>query len=176
MTDEEWLAFNQLLNDEVAFNIDYDPLRQLNECEKMLTKNNPLCALSIYANRQTAEYYTILYFGINGHNVCSDAFRHALFNALNSQSCSLSLAKDFADAHEVCNGQVMGPQLEATMDLSNNEVGRNIQVNNPTASPDDLPDLILTELSQGNLQYIYPRSVKNKIISTSQIVNSSICN
>jgi hypothetical protein len=52
-----------------------------------------------------------------------DAFRHAYFSALNSESLGVELAKRLGDAHE----NIPAPNLlEREMDLRNNQIGRDL--------------------------------------------------
>ncbi len=55
------------------------------------------------------------------HNGNGDAFRHALFSALNAKVLGVSLAKQLGDAHELIPNN---PILENQMDLFNNQAGR----------------------------------------------------
>lgn len=55
------------------------------------------------------------------HNGNGDAFRHALFSALNVRALGIQLAKKLGDAHET---MPKVPPLETAMDLFNNQAGR----------------------------------------------------
>lgn len=55
------------------------------------------------------------------HNGNGDAFRHALFSALNSKVLGVNLTKQLGDAHELFPNN---PPLENQMDLFNNQIGR----------------------------------------------------
>lgn len=57
------------------------------------------------------------------HNGRGDAFRHALFSALNSRDLGIDLAKRLGDAHELHPAET---PLGREMDLFNNDVGRKI--------------------------------------------------
>lgn len=57
------------------------------------------------------------------HNGKGDAFRHALFSALNSRDLGLDLAKRLGDAHEL---HQLETELGRKMDLYNNAIGRKI--------------------------------------------------
>lgn len=57
------------------------------------------------------------------HNGNGDAFRHALFSALNAKVLGVTLAKQLGDAHELKPGS---PVLENQMDLFNNQIGRDV--------------------------------------------------
>lgn len=168
VSDEEW----DILNDSDLFNIDDQPDEDLNDCEKKLRWLHIDCALSIYFNKLSAKAATLDLFGKNGLNDCSDAFRHAYWNALNTKSCGVVNAKLFADAHEVCNGVMQGPSLEVEMDFHNNDNGRNIAVNNPNATDAELKVLIMNELNQGRLKFIYPRNSDGHINQDSEVIST----
>ncbi|MDH5251629.1 MAG: hypothetical protein OEW40_21725, partial [Cyclobacteriaceae bacterium] len=57
------------------------------------------------------------------HNGKGDAFRHALFSALNSRDLGLELTKKLSDAHEL---HPLETKLGRDMDLHNNMIGREI--------------------------------------------------
>ncbi len=84
----------------------------------------------------------------DGHQ---DAFRHAYWNALMTQRFGDDFATRFATAHEMVPGN---PQLRETMDLFNNEVGRNIALANPEASSEELAQLIQEAGQRGELLVI----------------------
>ncbi|MBK9961086.1 MAG: hypothetical protein IPP06_07040 [Saprospiraceae bacterium] len=160
----------ELLDDPDVFNIDDIPQESINDCERKLIWRHISCALAIKNNKEIAENTTINIFGSNRLNDCSDAFRHAYFNALNVKSCGSVNAKLFADAHENCNGIQFGPDLEASMDFHNNDRGRKIAINNPNASNLELTNLVLNELNQGLLRFIFPLNPNGTINQNSQIV------
>ena len=56
------------------------------------------------------------------YNGCGHAFRHAYFSGLNESSLGPTLAKSLGDAHEDFLGN---PENEKSMDLYNNNLGRN---------------------------------------------------
>jgi hypothetical protein len=85
------------------------------------------------------------------HNGQGDAFRHAYWNALMTRAHGSSLAKEFADAHETNPNQ---PANEKEMDLHNNEVGRQIAVQNPNATDAQLAELVMQALREGRLRTI----------------------
>ncbi|WP_051023072.1 DUF6973 domain-containing protein [Nocardia pneumoniae] len=76
-----------------------------------------------------------------------DAFRHAYWNALMTQKYGEDWTKEYTTAHEKSGGNT--PQREA-MDLYNNELGRKVALAHPNASPEELKDLIRTEIANGN--------------------------
>lgn len=86
----------------------------------------------------------------DGH---TDAFRHAYWNARMTAEFGPEWTAQFATAHEGLPGN--GAVREA-MDLYNNEVGRQIAIDNPDASPDQLADLVQQALNDGRLVVVAP--------------------
>ena len=84
----------------------------------------------------------------DGHN---DAFRHAYWNARLTSEYGADWTKQFTTAHEGSNG---GSSTREAMDLYNNEVGRQIAIDNPDASPKELADLVKKALDDGKLVVI----------------------
>ena len=66
----------------------------------------------------------------------TDAFRHAYANALMTQKFGEEWTRKFATAHE---GRENNYASSEAMDLYNNEIGRQIAVDNPNASPRNSP-------------------------------------
>ncbi len=88
--------------------------------------------------------------GLGGlHNGSGDALRHALFNALNTQTVGEKLTKELGDAHE--EDRPNQPVNEKKMDLNNNEVGRDVAKNNPDASIFELATKLLDKLESGKM-------------------------
>lgn len=77
----------------------------------------------------------------------NDAFRHAYWNALMTREFGVEWAEDYATAHEQLPGN---PGPREAMDLYNNEVGRNVAVANPDASPEELAELIEEAVRNGD--------------------------
>jgi hypothetical protein len=85
------------------------------------------------------------------HNGTGDAFRHAYWNAMLSARFGQSWTKCFTTAHE---GGVDGDELlrlEETMDLYNNQVGRQIAFAHPNATEAELQAYIQDAISRGSL-------------------------
>ncbi|AKF86673.1 hypothetical protein MFUL124B02_31215 [Myxococcus fulvus 124B02] len=83
--------------------------------------------------------------GQDGHR---DAFRHAYWNALMTREFGAEWTKQFATAHE---GMPFNAADREAMDLYNNQVGRQIALDNPTASPEQLATLVQQAVTDGKL-------------------------
>lgn len=103
------------------------PYNQANDCEKALMLEHPSCAAQLGFNWISVNLITKYTMGENSQNGCSDAFRHAFFNAMNAALCGNDVAKEFGDAHE-CETD---SQKAKQMDLHNNEVGYDLIESNP---------------------------------------------
>lgn len=130
--------------------IDNNPYSQMNNCERSLAHGHPGCALLIAINWIDANIWTKHKMGVNSVNTCSDAYRHALFNAINSCDCGHDLAKLFGDAHE-CQTDC---QDAKDMDLHNNNVGYALILADGSTLCDnraDLRDMLCDELFDGHM-------------------------
>ena len=123
--------------------------RVQNPCEIFLLAQ----PLGLYAGARVAilaseaRTKTAQLFGGNFADDCSDAFRHAYWNALMAFELNATNAKTFADAHE-CNGTTLSHQ----MDYHNNQVGRNIGASQ--TNRDQLASHVMLALNNGQLQYL----------------------
>ena len=154
-------------------NLEYN----LSICEKAMAENPEyaLDLLQLYENRRVTMAKTKELFGYNGRNDCSDAFRHAFFNALNTRTLGESSAKAWGDAHE-CDVPI-SQALERDMDLHNNSIGRLVSIEAGNVIYSTLADLILLEIENGNLNYLDPLDLNNLIIPnvTTAIATSQSC-
>ncbi len=85
-----------------------------------------------------------------------DAFRHAYWSALMTSEFGEEFAEKFATAHET-EYNYNPSKAETFMDLHNNEVGRNIAILNPNVSDEDLQQIIMSALQEGQL-YVWDGS------------------
>ncbi|MDA2889543.1 EspA/EspE family type VII secretion system effector [Mycolicibacterium sp. BiH015] len=83
----------------------------------------------------------------------TDAFRHTYWNALMTQRFGEQWTRDFATAHERLPNN---PATAEAMDLYNNELGRQIAVDNPDATPAELADLVEQAVNNGDTVVIAP--------------------
>ncbi len=90
----------------------------------------------------------------DGHN---DAFRHAFWNARMTAEFGENWAKQYATAHEAVTTQINNSSVREAMDLYNNEIGRQIAVANPNASPAQLADKVKQALDDGRLLVVNQR-------------------
>ena len=108
-------------------------------------------AYSISLNKDIAEKETVTQLGRNGLNDKSDAFRHAYFQAINTNVIGAYFTKLFSDAHESETPTQLA--LEKEMDLFNNKVGIDIS----TSSNRNATSLqIMDALLNGSLRYLDP--------------------
>lgn len=83
----------------------------------------------------------------------TDAFRHAYGSALMTQQFGKDWTAQFTAAHE---GRKDNYQASESMDLYNNQIGRNIALANPDASPEQLADLVQQSVQNGDMVVIGP--------------------
>lgn len=86
----------------------------------------------------------------DGHG---DAFRHTYWNALMTREFGEDWTKEYATKHEMLGGN---PAHREAMDLYNNDIGRQIAVKNPDASPDELANLVEDAVRDGDVLVIGP--------------------
>ncbi len=107
-------------------------------------------ALSIEKNAEEAYKMTAKIFGKNGKGDISDAFRHAYWQARNVQEVGKRFTQKWADAHEYST-----PKDEVftdlVMDIHNNDVGIEIGLKKPNASPEELAKIILNRIEKGDM-------------------------
>ena len=140
---------------------------ELTDAEKALVLDHPFKAIEVNIAKGRAEDYTVEYFGNNGHNDKSDAFRHSIWNGLMIKAIGYSLAYDFATAHEDMPDECM-VMIEKEMDLFNNMIGR-IVANTlgkytytnwlgftvtKFYSNDKIAEIMFDELEDGRMRYI----------------------
>ena len=107
----------------------YDDWNRLTQCERDFFSSKPYHLINAIANRSEAENSAVERFGDckvpeNTHplrNTIGDAYRHAYFSALNTQSMGYIDAKALGDAHEC--GTPLNEIDEKEMDLNNNDWG-----------------------------------------------------
>lgn len=151
----EWWLDEEFVENNFSFNLVGEGFGDLTTQEKWLVAAFPARALIIYNNKELAETETMNMFGNNGRNDKSDAFRHAFFNAMNSNDAGDTVARLFSNAHEseVTSNLI----LEVQMDLHNNNVGHTIGDDASIfVSDQDLSSSVYQSLLNGLLVYLSP--------------------
>lgn len=148
------------MNNNDGFDIDDAVEENINDCESKLIEEYKIEAIKIYYNRKSAISMTKKMFGKNETNDCSDAFRHAFFNALNVKSVGRTLADQFAYAHECLNPK---DRNDVQMDFYNNFVGMAIVDHNYVPN-EEIAEIICTKLALGELKILADPSDNNSNI------------
>ncbi len=135
---------------------DYIPgYDNLNPAEKELLKEHPLQAIQVFNCANNATDATIEYYGTNGWQNNSDAFRHCCWNALMKKAIGESAAAEWATAHEYESSGI-----DKEMDLYNNAVGRSINVTGKTDS--EIYNAVKDKVVNGDCR----RIVNDKLVPT----------
>lgn len=136
-----------------AFEVDYKS--QMAASELVIYNNMSRSnQLSYLINAQTAMDMAVTRFpNMSQTDSKADAFRHAYFSLLNVKSLGLTLATNLGNAHETKNNQ---SALAKSMDLFNNDVGRNAFIDYPVEAPywSIYADIAYGLITNGNLRYI----------------------
>ena len=121
---------------------------------------NPIDASYVLANKDVAFEKAQNSKLPNARDGQQDAFRHALWNALNARDIGAKNAEPFATLHENGSNPANDPNSSSydpvaiEMDLFNNQVGRNIGESNPDATDDEIATKVLEALNSGELKII----------------------
>lgn len=135
---------------------DYIPgFSSLNETERKLAAQNPVQAVLVYNCSTKALDATIEYYGTNGYQDNSDAFRHCLWNALMKKSMNATYATIWSTAHEANSSGI-----DKEMDLFNNSIGCSIFVTNK--SDTEIYDAVKAKVSDGTCR----RIINNELVAT----------
>lgn len=135
---------------------DYIPgYGNLNSAERELALKHPIQAVTVYNCANKATDATIAYYGTNGWQDNSDAFRHCCWNALMKSAMSASDANAWATAHEADSSGI-----DKDMDLFNNAVGRSINVSGKSDS--EIYEAVKGKVKGGSCR----RIVNNKLVAT----------
>ena len=129
--------------------------RNLTREELIIAAAYPSQALTASSDAKTAETTaSSLYQAYTLYQGNGDAFRHAYWNSLMAKSIGVSLATAFANAHEseTPNG------IDKTMDLNNNNTGRNVTYYNPSYNPTQLKDTVILYVNYGYLNRIISKA------------------
>lgn len=116
----------------------------LNSVEKALAKENPVVAVAVYTWAEEATSRTIKIYGINGYQDNSDAFRHGCWNILMTEHLGWSWVARWASAHEAESSGI-----DRTMDLKNNQIGRDSHVSGKSDS--QLASIMILKVNTGKM-------------------------
>jgi len=121
--------FHEETSEILAFEQDYRS--QMKNAEKAIFDNlTRFQKLDYLHSAFLAREYSQIYFENSlkvQYNGKGDAYRHTLWNALGAAKLGETLMEQLTNAHEVPDfGQPANPLLEKSMDLHNNQIGRNI--------------------------------------------------
>ena len=113
------------LKESIIRNSQYWYSTRLNSRELSLIQKYPIEALSVFLQSKKAELSTLKYFGQNGEDNESDAFRHFMWAGLVTEQVGENLALQFLTAHEPNLTKNLSEKISNStkMDLHNNQVG-----------------------------------------------------
>jgi RHS repeat-associated protein len=126
----------------------------IRKTEEKVVRENSIGAAKIYlaGNRETAERFAEE-SGLPGlHNGPADALRHSTFSALMTRTAGEKVAKELGDAHE--EDRPEQPLSEKIMDLHNNSIGRQVALDNPDATVQELVSILVDKIKNGELKTI----------------------
>ena len=134
------------------FSDSYGRWERLNSKEKniILWHDDWYKAKDVYLNSMTAEKKTQEVWGGNYKGDESDAFRHALWSALNAQKVGKAFALKWSDAHEYSTDKDE-VDTDLVMDIHNNDIGVEIGFANPNVTIEELSTLIKARIAKGDL-------------------------
>ena len=110
-------------------------------------------AFDMDKNSKLAVEETEKQYGRNGKGDESDAFRHAFWQALNTQDVGEDFTRKMSDAHEYST-PAKEVDLDLIMDIHNNDLGIQAGKENPQASPEELTSIIKSRMNAGELLII----------------------
>lgn len=129
--------------------------KKLKQAEKDLVWQYPIAALTMRGNKHKAMEQTSSHFGHSGTNDKSDAFRHGMFQILNTLTVGETIARLFANAHET--ETPLGLTLEREMDLFNNERGFELAALFSNAYPiTPIVTSVILAMNNGYFEYLTP--------------------
>lgn len=133
------------------------PNQELTATEIRMLLTSPTKVKDVFDIKEQATAEAVKRFpppdGVREIDNQTDAFRHAYANALMTQKFGEEWTRKFSTAHE---GRDNNYASSEAMDLYNNEIGRQIAVDNPNASPEELADLVQQAVNDGDTVVIRP--------------------
>ncbi|MCG8309504.1 MAG: RHS repeat-associated core domain-containing protein, partial [Cytophagales bacterium] len=128
----------------------------MNEAEKNVARNNLVSAAK--SRKNYIKAYN-LSNALDARNELSgrvggaiNALRHSLYSALNTQTGGEEFAREIGEAHE--QGDSGQKEYLYEVDLHNNELGIAVGLENPKASINELTEIILDKIKNGEAQFI----------------------
>lgn len=144
-----------------------DEFLNLTAEERRLSILHPIYAYQLISVKEAAYNKAHEFYTSNAHQNSHDAFRHAYWNALMLRLMGYNLAKEFADAHESePDLSDKNYEIDVEMDLYNNEVGRQLALEYPNLSDEELAYKIVSKVSFGYMKIF---SSNNELISSNRI-------
>lgn len=132
----------------------------LTASEKKLVIRYPFDALKVNKAKEIATKQTERKFGKNGLGDRSDAFRHGIWNAEMTVLIGSEKAELFATAHE--DKDTTGNESDGytkdehkKMDLHNNEIGRKLGADNPSALEEKMAEIIYDEIMREDSLFVW---------------------
>ena len=139
----------------------WDKWDRLNDKEKEIILWDPQWykVFDVEKNADIAMQQTVSEYGFQGKGDKSDAFRHAIWQALNVQSVGENFTRKWSDAHEYSTppNEV---RTDLYMDVHNNDVGIEIGKNNSSATLAQLVTIIKDQIALGKLIIIINDTLK----------------
>ncbi|UHA74960.1 DUF6973 domain-containing protein [Paenibacillus sp. 481] len=148
-------------------NISYDQWSRLTLAEKALVASHPVNAAITVSTSKKAFQFTQAKYGRNGLGDVSDAYRHAIWNALMCKYVSKNWASLYGTAHETKPAsELVGNEADGyskiahrDMDLYNNQKGRdcwNVLTDSIAwVSDTDLQNRVSAKLNAGELRWLH---------------------
>lgn len=121
--------------------------------EGWLAVTSPKEALKVNESADRAILRAAKHFGANRSDDESDAFRHFVWSALNTQAIGFKLAEKFLEAHESCVTEEAGQE----MDRVNNTRGIEFVKAHPKISEDEIVQEAIKRIRERKLVVIRPR-------------------
>ncbi|MEY9093608.1 hypothetical protein [Paenibacillus sp. RC84] len=140
---------------------------ELTPAEKALAISNPIIAAIIDSCKEKAYSYTKTNYGKSGQGDTSDAFRHAVWNALMCKYAGKQWAWSYGTAHEQKDDAYYNKVFEdgytgrqhTTMDLHNNEKGRDtwsiLTDSIAWTSDGDLQNRVIAKINAGEMYILH---------------------
>ena len=131
----------------------YNRIKSLNPQEKHILKYDIRFSTAIRVNsnaKLASSMAKKAFLGEGGKGGKTDAYRHAMWQALNVQSIGEKMTRKWSDAHEYST-TADEVETDLIMDIHNNDVGIEIGKQNPDASPEQLGEIIKQRIDRGDL-------------------------